>query len=228
MKGTKKKVKWSSSKKKVATVSAKGKVKAKKKGKTTIIAKVGKKKYKCKITVKNKRVKPVAPAITETQIYNNKVLLKNHILLKGFFNDKGNKVISMTIPVANDTTVYKVGIIYELDMDRFGFVCISEKENIQTGINLYMNMTNMSVPVEYAEVDNAAKTGFKATASLFPSTYSRDKSKIVFNLSDTTSYSNKQSACNLGLMNAVVLWNTLLDRELGLSIEEIGFTAFYQ
>lgn len=51
VKGTKKKVKWSSSNKKVATVSSKGVVKGKKAGKATITAKVGKKKYKCKVTV---------------------------------------------------------------------------------------------------------------------------------------------------------------------------------
>ena len=51
----KKIVKWSSKNKKVATVNKKGKVKGKKPGKTTIIAKVGKKKYKCKVTVKNKQ-----------------------------------------------------------------------------------------------------------------------------------------------------------------------------
>ena len=48
------KVTWKSSKKKVATVSKKGKVKAKKAGKTTITAKVGKKKYKCRVIVRNK------------------------------------------------------------------------------------------------------------------------------------------------------------------------------
>ncbi|WP_215724909.1 Ig-like domain-containing protein, partial [Eubacterium ventriosum] len=48
------KVVWKSSKKKVATVSKKGKVKAKKAGKTTITAKVGKKKYKCRVIVRNK------------------------------------------------------------------------------------------------------------------------------------------------------------------------------
>lgn len=46
-----KKVKWSSSNKKVATVSSSGKVVAKGIGKCTITAKIGKKKYKCKITV---------------------------------------------------------------------------------------------------------------------------------------------------------------------------------
>lgn len=50
--GTKGKVKWTSSKKSVATVSSRGLVKAKKKGSATITAKIGKKKYICKITVK--------------------------------------------------------------------------------------------------------------------------------------------------------------------------------
>lgn len=52
IKGTKKKITWKSSKKKVATVSKKGVVKAVASGKATITAKVGGKKYTCKITVK--------------------------------------------------------------------------------------------------------------------------------------------------------------------------------
>lgn len=53
VKGTKSKVKWSSNKKSVATVSSKGKVKGKKAGTAIITAKVGNKKYKCKVTVKS-------------------------------------------------------------------------------------------------------------------------------------------------------------------------------
>lgn len=52
--GTKKKVKWNSSKKSVATVKN-GVVKAKKNGTTYITAKIGKKRYKCKVTVKSKK-----------------------------------------------------------------------------------------------------------------------------------------------------------------------------
>ncbi len=51
--GSKGKVKWRSSNKKVATVSSSGKVTAKKAGKTTITAKFGGKTSKCKITVKD-------------------------------------------------------------------------------------------------------------------------------------------------------------------------------
>ena len=57
VKGTKKKVVWSSSNRKIATVTKKGKVKARKKGTATIYAKVGKKKLKCKVKVKAAPVK---------------------------------------------------------------------------------------------------------------------------------------------------------------------------
>lgn len=61
IKGTKKKAKWTSSKKSVATVSKKGKVTGKKRGSTTITAKIGKKKYKCKVKVET-------PSISTTRM----------------------------------------------------------------------------------------------------------------------------------------------------------------
>lgn len=72
--GNSKKVKWSSGKKTVASVSSNGKVTAKKKGKAVITAKVGKKKYKCEITVK-KNVIVVAKVGKKKfyiTMYNNK------------------------------------------------------------------------------------------------------------------------------------------------------------
>lgn len=59
------KIKWKSSKKSVATVSSKGKVKAKKKGSCKITAKVGKKKYVCKVTVKKKISSSTSISTTE-------------------------------------------------------------------------------------------------------------------------------------------------------------------
>lgn len=53
---TESKISWSSANKKIATVSSKGVVTGKKPGDTTITAKVGKKKYKCKIEVWSREV----------------------------------------------------------------------------------------------------------------------------------------------------------------------------
>lgn len=65
LKNNKKKVKWLSSSRKVAVVTKKGKVTAKKAGKAVITAKVGKKKYKCRVTVKEN--KKSTPTVTEKQ-----------------------------------------------------------------------------------------------------------------------------------------------------------------
>lgn len=73
IKGTKKKVKWSSDNKKVATVNSKGKVTAKKKGKATITAKVGNKKYKCKITVESPSINKTKVTIKQGETYTLKV-----------------------------------------------------------------------------------------------------------------------------------------------------------
>lgn len=53
LKNTKKKPKWKSKNKKIATVSKKGVITAVRVGKTTVYAKVGKKKYNCKVEITN-------------------------------------------------------------------------------------------------------------------------------------------------------------------------------
>lgn len=65
--GTTSKISWSSSKKSVATVSAKGVVKAKKAGKAVITAKVGENKYYCEVAVEVPKKKI---------IYNNSIFTK--------------------------------------------------------------------------------------------------------------------------------------------------------
>ena len=76
VKNTRKKVRWSTSNKKVVTVTGKGKVKGKKTGNATVTAKVGKKKYKCKITVK-KKTRKTQTSLTIEQFLKGLVKQKN-------------------------------------------------------------------------------------------------------------------------------------------------------
>lgn len=73
--GTSKKVTWSTSNKKVATVNSKGKVTAKKEGTATITAKVLGKKYNCKVKV------------VTNKVYNNVQKVRKYIDKKGSYDD---------------------------------------------------------------------------------------------------------------------------------------------
>lgn len=96
--GTSSSVKWSTSKSSVATISAKGKVTAKKKGTTTITAVAGKKKLTCKITVE-------APVINTTSL---KVLVGKSYTLKITGTTKSIKWTSKDKSIATVSSKGKV------------------------------------------------------------------------------------------------------------------------
>ena len=75
IKNTDKKVKWSSSGRSVATVTQNGSVRAKGKGSCRVTAKVGGKKYVCKVIVKRKASKVKKPT---TYVYVTKTGSKYH------------------------------------------------------------------------------------------------------------------------------------------------------
>jgi len=99
MNGTKKKVTWSTSKKSIATVSKAGVVTGKKAGKVTITAKVGGKKYNCKVTVKEA---PKLNKKTATVYVGKKVTLK----VKGTA-----KKVTWTTSDKGIATVSKKGVV---------------------------------------------------------------------------------------------------------------------
>lgn len=70
IRGTGKKVRWTSSDKSVASVSSKGKVTAKKPGTAVITGKVGGKKYTCRVTVKKAPAKTTYILNTNTKVFH--------------------------------------------------------------------------------------------------------------------------------------------------------------
>lgn len=71
--GTSEKVKWSSNKEDIVVVNSNGKVKALRKGAATITAKVGKKKFTCKVTVKTPSMNAANKTLAVGQSFNLKV-----------------------------------------------------------------------------------------------------------------------------------------------------------
>ena len=120
---TKKKVTWSTSNKKVATVTSKGVVKGKKSGTTSIKAKTGGKTYTCKVMVK-KRAVISKQIVTISQIGKNakvkvtltgKGKLVNRSSNKSVATSRWNKKWSVKAGVKTNTlviTAHKTGTTY--------------------------------------------------------------------------------------------------------------------
>ena len=111
------KVKWSSSKKSVASVS-KGKVTGKKAGKATITAKYNGKSYKCKVTVKGRTIKKGSFSLCRTQ--KTTLQLKNGSkVLKANSWKSSNKSVA-TVTSKGVVTANKVGSAVISCKDKYG------------------------------------------------------------------------------------------------------------
>lgn len=98
--GTKKKVRWTSKRKSVATVSAKGTVRAKKTGSAQIIARVSGKKYTCKVTV-----------IRKTYTFRSGALLDEHYQKHGVemgFATKEDYVAAANVVIYSPDALHKL------------------------------------------------------------------------------------------------------------------------
>lgn len=105
--GTKKKVTWSSNKKSIATVNSKGVVTGKKKGTATITAKVGGKKYTCKVTVETPSLNKTNVSITKGKTYQ----LKLQGTSQKVTWSTSNKSIA-TVTSSGKVTAKKKGTVY--------------------------------------------------------------------------------------------------------------------
>lgn len=222
--GTTQKVKWSSNKTSVATVSSSGKVTAKKAGTATITAKVGTKKYTCKVTVKS---------ASSSALSSNYKKLKNYITSNGGTNKNGNKVIQVS---SADTSGNKVTwlISYDKKNDKFVFgyqfqevsQLSSGTYDVETVIMMDVNVVkNSSVSPQYGLY--VANEGVEAKATFKASSYTGNKDVRFTITASTGGVSNDdiQKATNAYLKNAFAGWETLLKRA-GVSMKKIGFTSY--
>ena len=169
VKPKKAKVTWSSNKKKVATVSKKGVVKAKKKGKATITAKSGKKKATCKVTVKAKKT-PTRYSLASVSVTDSKVirvtlnrakaLTKTDFVVKtksegkGAYNktlniesvqNSGNKVYDIILSTSDNVGVingYDTSDVNEINNLDYVFVTCAKLNGIKTKEAIYNGANN--------------------------------------------------------------------------------------
>ena len=154
--GTKKKVKWSSNKKAIATVNQKGKITAKKAGKAVITAKIGKKKYTCKVTIKKA---PKASSSVSSKKWTSAELFTLDSYLKSAMN---------AVDYAQDHC--KTQSIYNSSMNKvtpylnLAYDLASRKDEISCndGTTLLVNIQHLKFLTETAKsFQSSEKVGFR-------------------------------------------------------------------
>lgn len=198
--GTTKKVTWSTSDKSVATVSSKGTVKAVKAGKATITAKVGDKKYTCRITVKTaadyrdwffKR----NGSVSNGDILNNATVEYLNGTYTFYYTDTENDVKTCAMTLKPGDKKSEVTIAY-IDKTKDGMPNLDK---------LFISGTNLTV----------SKYKGKNTTPTFTFTQRTDITK-------TTAKTESKKI----LDSAFAEWNKLLKSETGLTMKAFGFSSY--
>ena len=236
LKNNKKKVKWTSSKKSVATVTSKGKVTAKKAGTATITAKAAKRKYKCKLSVKAKKIISEPENTNENTDFTvsltpnyqtNFTQLKNNILTYGTTNEDGNKVINGTYSHNNMDLAY--GIVYDSTKQSFEFILLSttelENDNALTGLTL--SVSEASIASGSAEFRVLYDSGYYGSAySTIPlANIHSENNSLLWNM-ETTNLNNVAELGNAFMNLGYKCWQLLLNEyNINLSLTDLGFGA---
>lgn len=152
MTGTKKTVKWTTSNKKVATVSKKGKVVAKKVGSTKIKAKVSGKTYTCKVTVKKKGTVKISETTATMNQGDTKVLKITGTSSKVTWSSSSPYVATVNakgviVAVAGGTTVIAASVNGQ---SYYCTIVVIAKSLIPTDAELTANIsyTTMNTPYQ--------------------------------------------------------------------------------
>ncbi len=218
VKNKKKKVKWSSNKKSVATVTSKGKVTGKKAGTAKITAKVGTKKLNCTVTVKKKTV-------AKSKYENNYDKLVNYVKSYGKANAKGEKVVQDVFPYDDTNTTYTYSFVYDGKTKKVRFVCNS----VHSGENafsdaLILNINPGKAPTGYGYYCLAGSNQvyeFDTNTNL--SKIKSEKNMLKWNLIKGYDSDTAQKLCNLRLDYSYILWNYMLKEKTGMSLTDLGF-----
>lgn len=235
LKNNKKKVKWTSTKKNVATVTAKGKVKAKKAGKTTITAKVSGKKYKCRVTVKEKtKSTPSTPdnnngftTTMKTDYAASFNILKNYILSYGVTNSSGDKAINSTYSYNGTNLVY--GIVYSSTAQCFNFILVSDLEldyDEQASAGLCLSVTEASIANGAARFLIVYDSGYYGSVNgSFPLSSIHSGSNSFSWNTEEANITNTGEIADTSVTLAYACWTKLLQDHSLMPLTDLGFGA---
>lgn len=211
IKGTSQKVKWKSNSKSIATVSSKGVVTAKKTGNTKITATVLGKNYTCKVKV--------------ISLQKNYDKLKNYIQKSGTLDENGNPCIQYV--ETQDGNTYTTQISYESDKNRYRFLLDLNEGDDRNRCIMYLNLeksNTATAEISMISLEDGNLTG----QSNFNAFLYNNETEIKFNIKHNINGIDNEDAqdiCNIELYMCFVLWDDMLDEEVNLSLQGLGFAS---
>ncbi len=227
------KVKWSSSKTSVASVSQKGVIKAKNEGTAIIKAKVKNKVLKCKVIVEAEDYDDEwdedyddssSQAESSTPLDEVKAYIKNY----GSTNMNGDPIIQME---SGDSTYT---IIYDLGKDRleFSLFMMGDVGGVATIDTVHIDCpSDMNGSATFEESIAAGIGSMRTSGSLNVATYKggsdarvtvEDKTKDLATLSDADIAEMTQARVE----TLIIACDVLLHKETGYYLKDIGFNSY--
>ncbi|MBR1731699.1 MAG: Ig-like domain-containing protein, partial [Ruminococcus sp.] len=197
------KVKWSTSNKKVATVTKKGVVKAKKKGKATVTAKYKGKKYTCKITVKK-------AGMTIAKAFNK---VKKFIQKNGYHD--ADNVYRYTFGTKSGFKYYAK---YYGDSNYLAYYA----EYNNQGVALYIDKTIKADSAFYEYKSGGGYSKLYYTAKFKKATYKYKTTKLTY---------KKASSADNNMANSMLGWaisdfNSYTKNKTKITFKQLGFTKW--
>lgn len=217
--GTKQKVRWSSKNTSVATVTSSGQIKAKKAGTTKIYATAGGSRYTCTVTVLTQ-----AAAQRKNTITKNYNKLCDYIKTTGVLN--GNNDLCIQWDDQADDSIFT--IVYEASLKKLRFVAILGADGSIGTFDMYLNTPNSDyITPEFNFLYSDFSGGCQTSATLRASTYT-GKSDLTFYIAENHNMTNShiQSLTNAAMRLSFAGWNQLLKSRVGLTLNDLGFTAY--
>ena len=202
------KVKWSTSNRKIATVSSKGVVKAKKAGKATITAKYGSKKFTCKVTVKNS-------SMTVKQAFNK---VKNYLTQKGKYSDYGgNNRYAVTTSISG----FSYTLAYYTKSNMIAFY----SEYDTTGVSLFVYNGAKARSAFYRYGDNSDYEYLYYSANFTKSAYKSKSTRLKYEHALGKKQNSEQinNEANSMLSRVVADFNSICYNNSKVNLKNLGF-----
>lgn len=246
LKGTRKKPKWRSTKKSVVTVTSKGKIKAKKKGSAVIVAKLGKKSYKCKVIVKARpkmtkkpaskpTSKPSNPSVSTSPTVSNYYRdLAKYIMKNGEYSSDstGQYYYIDDIEILDDGSIY-TQIAYFLD-GHFEFAVRNQATTSDGTASSLLILTITPPQYSSGAVDeifvSSSDDLIYAEGKVLLSALSSTGENITYTSTNAETAGLAEALYQLGetqLSTGLQTWDLLLKTSgTGLTLKDLGFIIF--